>query len=81
MRVKLLYFAILRDLIGSAEEEKEIAAGTTAGQLWSELRAAHPGLQPFRMPPMIAVNERYAAPETQLTAGDVVAFIPPVSGG
>jgi len=30
---------------------------------------------------MCAVNERYAGPATVLSEGDVVAFLPPVSGG
>lgn len=30
---------------------------------------------------MIAVNEEYAGDETILQKGDIVAFIPPVSGG
>jgi len=30
---------------------------------------------------MCAVNERYADPATALAEGDVVAFLPPVSGG
>ena len=30
---------------------------------------------------MIAVNEEYVGEETVLQSGDVVAFIPPVSGG
>lgn len=30
---------------------------------------------------MIAVNEEYASVETEVKTGDVIAFIPPVSGG
>ncbi|WP_226666006.1 molybdopterin converting factor subunit 1 [Metabacillus litoralis] len=30
---------------------------------------------------MVAVNEDYALDEDQVKSGDVVAFIPPVSGG
>ncbi len=81
MKVRLLLFAALRDLVGFDEQDVELPAGATALDLWELLRREHEGLLPFRKPPMTAVNQRYVPAETSLSEGDEVAFIPPVSGG
>ena len=81
MRVRLLFFAILRDLIGVDERELVVADGASAGAVWSELVREFPSLTAFERAPLIAVNESYADPSLALSDGDVVAFIPPVSGG
>jgi molybdopterin synthase sulfur carrier subunit len=81
MKVKLLCFAVLRDIVGSDSSELSLAGGTTAADVWQQLRSSHKGLERYTTPPMIAVNEEYVQADTQLQDGDVLAFIPPVSGG
>jgi molybdopterin converting factor subunit 1 len=81
MKVKLLLFAVLSDIIGESTREIEVAEGTRAIDVWSELRAKHPRLEPYERPPFTAVNEQYVDADTVLGDGDEVAFIPPVSGG
>ena len=81
MNVRLLYFAVLRDITGRSEADVSLTAGTRAGDVWQSLREQYPQLADYRKPPMIAVNESYAAPETILREGDELAFIPPVAGG
>lgn len=81
MKVRLLFFAVLRDIAGTAERELSLAEGTTARDVWQMLRGAHAQLAEYTQPPMIAVNESYAGPETVLRDGDELAFIPPVAGG
>jgi molybdopterin converting factor subunit 1 len=81
MKVKMLLFAVLSDIVGEAVRELEVDDGTTALDLWSRLRERHPQLEAYERPPFTAVNEEYVAPETVLRNGDEVAFIPPVSGG
>ena len=81
MKVRLLLFAVLRDIVGSDERDLEVADGARAIDLWNELRAAHPRIAPYERPPFTAVNQDYVPPETLLHDGDEVAFIPPVSGG
>lgn len=56
-------------------------AGSTVSACLSRLRESHPGLRRLDGVLMVAVNERYAAGETPVADGDVVALIPPVSGG
>lgn len=81
MKVRLLYFAVLRDITGKSEAELSLAEGTRAGDVWSAMRRDYAKLAAWEQPPLIAVNERYARPETLLRDGDELAFIPPVAGG
>jgi molybdopterin converting factor subunit 1 len=83
--VKLLYFAWLRERVGVAEETVEPPHEVrTVGQLIAWLRQRSPGhaeafadLRAVRC----AVNQDYAGPDAAVTAGDEVAFFPPVTGG
>lgn len=81
MKVRLLFFAVLRDIAGTDERELAVADGTTARDVWQSLRGEYAKLTDYSQPPMIAINESYAAPETILRDGDELAFIPPVAGG
>ncbi|MDW7981552.1 MAG: molybdopterin converting factor subunit 1 [Thermomicrobium sp.] len=81
MRVTVRYFAIVRELLGSAEEEHELAEGTTVGQLLEQLIAREPVLARLHRSLLVMVNRRYARPDRPLADGDEVALIPPVSGG
>jgi molybdopterin converting factor subunit 1 len=81
MKVRLLFFAVLRDIAGTDTRELALAGGTTAGEVWQALRREFAKLHDYAQPPMIAVNETYATPDTILRDGDELAFIPPVAGG
>ena len=80
--IKLLYFAAIRDALGRSEEEMTLPeAVTTVAELVSFLEDRHPALSGRLGTVRYAVNEVFADPATALTSGDVVAVIPPVSGG
>jgi len=81
MKVRVKFFAILRERAGAAEISKEISDGSTVAQLWESLQKDHPKLAgpTFRL--LYAVNQNYVTPEQVLKDGDEVAIIPPVSGG
>lgn len=81
MKIRVLLFAVLRDLAGSESVELELAEGSAPVDAWNELRRSYPALAPFDDPPMAAINEEYATPGVVLHDGDELAFIPPVSGG
>ena len=81
MKVQLLFFAVLRDIAGTDVRELVLSDGTTARDVWQSLRAEFAKLADYAQPPMIAVNESYAEPDTILRDGDELAFIPPVAGG
>jgi molybdopterin converting factor subunit 1 len=76
VKVTVRLFAGLRERAGTAERELDLAEGSRAGDAWNELDlgAEPPGL-------LLAVNRGYVDHDHELSEGDEVAFIPPVSGG
>ena len=81
MKIRLLFFAVLRDIAGRSEDVLDLPDGARAGDVWQRLRDEHPALRDYIQPPMIAVNESYVSAEEPLRDGDELAFIPPVAGG
>lgn len=81
MKVRILFFAVLRDIAGTDHHELALAEGTTAGDVWQSLRSTYAKLADYTQPPMIAINESYATATDILRDGDELAFIPPVAGG
>lgn len=78
MRVRLRFFAALREQMGT-RAERTLTSGTTVGSLWRALVADRPELA--GVPVRFAVNETYVDASHRLAEGDEVAFFPPVSGG
>jgi len=83
--VTILFFASLRERVGTSREQLPLAtANATVSTLIESLRARDgawaeafaPG-QAWR----VAVNQRMADLATPLRPGDEVAFFPPVTGG
>jgi len=85
VKVKVLYFASLREKVGTGAEEIDLPAGMAnvdgvrsylraRGGAWTEALAEGRLLR-------TAVNQDMAEGSTVLKAGDEVAFFPPVTGG
>jgi molybdopterin converting factor subunit 1 len=82
MRVTVLYFAAVRDLVGKSEEAIELAPGVRAiDALARSLEERHPVLAGRLGQVRFAVNEELVSLDHALSEGDVVAVIPPVAGG
>jgi molybdopterin synthase catalytic subunit len=80
MRVTLRTFASLREL--SADRfEVDLADDATVADAWTELQSRYPAVEPHRPYVRGARNGVYAPWDVTLADGDVVAFLPPVSGG
>jgi molybdopterin converting factor subunit 1 len=78
MRVRLRFFAMLREKVGP-HVECEARAGATVGAVWREFVGRHPEIARTRV--RFAVAETYVEPSHRLADGDEVAVFPPVSGG
>jgi len=78
-RVRLRYFALLRDEAGCGDEVVETTAADATG-LYEELAARH-GFSLERDRLRVAVNAEFADWSRALADGDEVVFIPPVAGG
>lgn len=83
--IKLVFFARLREELGTALEEIHLPEHVTTvdalrrhlmtrGGAWQEVLAPNKSLR-------VAVNQQMAKADTPVRAGDEVAFFPPVTGG
>jgi molybdopterin-guanine dinucleotide biosynthesis protein A len=78
-RIKVQYYALLREQAGRSEEALETTARTPR-ELYEELKARHPfSLAPEML--RVAVNAEFGEWTYALADGDSVVFIPPVAGG
>jgi len=77
MRIKILYFASLREQIGRASdfiESDELLSVIDAWQLATGMPDLLDNL-------LISVNQEYTTADALLDDGDELAFFPPVTGG
>jgi len=81
MKVKVKFFAVLRERVGASEITKEIGEGSTVGELWEVLKRDYPKLAPINTTLLYAVNRNYVSTSRVLQDEDEVVFVPPVSGG
>jgi molybdopterin converting factor subunit 1 len=84
MRVTLLCFGVLKDMLGLATEEIELNEGATAAALLRILEQRTSNLTMSAnvwQSLAVAVNREYSSTDAVLRDGDEVALLPPVSGG
>jgi len=85
MKLKVLYFASIREKVGRDAEEIDVPGGVSTvaalrshlqarGGAWAEALAETKLLR-------MAVNQDMARNTAPIKAGDEVAFFPPVTGG
>lgn len=79
MNVTVRYFAAFREATGMESETLQSSA-TTAGELFSDCRARHGGLQDYHAS-MVAINDEISQWESTIKEGDEILFFPPVAGG
>jgi len=85
VKVKVLFFAALREQLGTPGEEIELPSGvSTVAGLRTHLKSrGGPYEKAFGEKTLIriAVNQDMVQPTARIKAGDEVAFFPPVTGG
>jgi molybdopterin converting factor subunit 1 len=80
MEIKILFFGITTDLVGTSNLDFALSDASKVLDLKKVLKKKYPQLININSY-AIAVNEAYAKDAIILKKGDVVAVIPPVSGG
>lgn len=80
-RIKLLFFATIRDRAGTKSMEMDIPVEMTIQQLKEKLAADHPNLKDSMKSVLITINREYAFDEAVVPSGAEIALFPPVSGG
>ena len=77
LRVRVRYFASLRERFGRSGDELEVAAGSTVADVWRAVS----GEAVLAVNVRAARNHEYTEPSSEVADGDEVAFFPPVTGG
>jgi len=80
MRVQVLFFGMLKDVVGRGGESLELPAASTVSDLLACYREL-PRMGGLLPTLAISVNQEYAGTDRPLHDGDEVALLPPVSGG
>lgn len=81
MKVKVKYFAVCHEMFGRDEEDMDLPEGAVLMDILKRLEEEVPEIAEFYEVMQMSVNWDYATPATQLSDGDEVALIPPVTGG
>ncbi|HLR74473.1 MAG TPA: molybdopterin converting factor subunit 1 [Virgibacillus sp.] len=76
--IEILFFADLQEAVGKSKITID-DDGITVNELKDKWLATYE--LPTLDQAMVAINEEYATEDAVISRGDVVAFIPPVSGG
>lgn len=80
-KIKLLFFATLRDKTGMRETDFEVPAGTTIDGLKQLLESRFHGLAPTLETAVMSINREFAFNTDVIPDGAEIAIFPPVSGG
>jgi molybdopterin converting factor subunit 1 len=81
MEVRVLFFGMLKDLVGRDSETLTLPASATVEDVLRHYREANPRLRQILPSIAISVNQEYAGLAAKLKEGDEIALLPPVSGG
>jgi molybdopterin converting factor small subunit len=81
MHVRVVPFARIREIVGSAEVERQARDGVTVGELWDGLAAEFPALVALGPSTRFVRNGAFVRAETSLADGDELGLLPPYGGG
>jgi molybdopterin converting factor subunit 1 len=81
MRVRVLFFGMLKDLAGKSSDWLDLPEGASVRDVLTSYESRIPRLRESLPSLALAVNQQYSGPDTKLKPGDEVALLPPVSGG
>lgn len=79
INIKVIYFAVLRDLAKKKEEQLTVEATTTPKSLYDMLQEKYsfPDQNTFK----VAINDNFIEWNEPINEQDTIVFIPPVTGG
>lgn len=81
MRVRVLFFGMLKDMAGGAQDSIDITGGETLAAVFDRCVSRAPALARARPGVVPARNQQFAKWSDTAADGDEIAFLPPVSGG
>jgi molybdopterin converting factor subunit 1 len=81
IKIKVLFFATLKEKAGFRQMDFELPEGATITQLKELILEKYPGLKGTLAHCLASINHDYRSDESEIPAHAEVAFFPPVSGG
>lgn len=79
--MRILLFSVLREGIGRGDLEISIPPGSSAKDLLDHLSKSYPVIESHRSIIRVAINQVYVDESAEVSQGDEIALITPVSGG
>jgi molybdopterin converting factor subunit 1 len=79
--IKLLFFATIRDRVGTRSLELDIPANMTVQDLKEKLSTDYPNLKESMKSVLISINQEYSLDDAIIPVNAEIALFPPVSGG
>ncbi len=81
MRITLIFYAVLQEIISEEPLTLEVADESTAEQVIEQLSQKYPKAAPILKATRLANEDEYVGKQTVLTEDSEYCLIPPVSGG
>ena len=81
MRIKVLFFGMLKDMAGAPEDQLELEDGATLARVFDHYAGRFPRMREMAGSIVLARNHEFAPGSATVSDGDEIAFLPPVSGG
>jgi len=81
MKVRVQFYAQLRDLIGMRELEVDLAEGASVRELLDQIYAKRPALRSHDKSILIGAGLEFVDRNYKLKPGEEIAIMPPMQGG
>jgi molybdopterin converting factor subunit 1 len=81
VRVKVLFFGMLKDIVGRSEDQIEVDEGARVESVFERYAREFPRLKGLASSIVLASNHQFCDRSQAVREGDEIAFLPPVSGG
>jgi MoaD family protein len=81
MKVRVQFYAQLRDLVGKRESDVDLAEGSTVRDLLNEIYARQPKLRSHDKSILIGADLEFVDRNYKLKPGEEISIMPPVQGG
>jgi molybdopterin synthase catalytic subunit len=81
VRVKVLFFGVLREIAGRGEDCLDLPDGATLSAVFDHYAQRHPRLGEMKSSILLARNQQFSRGAVPVQEGDEIALLPPVSGG
>jgi molybdopterin converting factor subunit 1 len=81
VRVKVLFFGMVKDIVGRAEDHIEVADDARLETVFTRYARQFPRLVDLESSIVLACNQEFSDRSAAIREGDEIAFLPPVSGG